>query len=261
MSGRLRVTGDGAAGAIRVAPVTNSNQSTIAFYTNSNLLGTGAGDYWVIGQNAYSAGVGNLGIGTETTGLIMAFSNNGNVGIGGINGSAKLHINGDVLANSNIRSSVGTLGPSFTLVPENSYIDISPGSQALLNSLGEAGNPATGTTRPLFYGSSFLYQDASGEDMKWNFARLIFRGCPMNTSASTSVMTVQDFINSRTPQYSNLTTNFTLSNDGQNNGYVTYGTPWFGVSSSSGRSLALNLVSNSLNSSFRIGQVQIQFKT
>ena len=47
----------------------------------------------------------------------------------------------------------------------------------------------------------------------------------------------------------------------QNNGYVYYGTPWFGVSSSSGRSLALNLVSNSLNSSFRIGQVQIQFKT
>lgn len=261
MSGRVRVTGDGSAGTIRVVPVVNSNESTIAFYTNSNLSGTGAGDYWVIGQNAYSAGVGNLGIGTEVSGLIMSFSNNGNVGIGGINGSAKLHINGDVLANSNIRSSVGTLGPSFTLVPENSYIDVSPGSQVILNSLGEAGNPATGTTRPLFYGSSFLYQDASGENMKWNFARLIFRGCPMNVNASTSVMTVQDFISSRTPQYSNLTNNFTLSNDGQNNGYVTYGTPWFGTSSSSGRSLALNLVSNSLNSSFRIGQVQIQFKT
>lgn len=261
MNGRVRVTGDGSAGAVRIVPLTHSNQSTIAFYTNSNLSGTGAGDYWVIGQNAYSAGVGNLGIGTEVAGLIMALSNNGNVGIGGINGSAKLHINGDVLANSNVRSSVGTLGPSFTLVPENSYIDIAPGNQAILNSLGEAGNPAIGTTRPLFYGSSFLYQDASGENMKWNFARLIFRGCPMNVSASTSVFTVQDFISSRTPQYSNLTNNFTLSNDGQNNGFVYYGTPWFGVSSSSGRSLALNLVSNSLNSHFRIGQVQIQFKT
>lgn len=261
MNGRMRVTGDGSAGAIRVAPLTHSNQSTIAFYTNSNLSGTGAGDYWVIGQNAFSSGVGNLGIGTEVAGLVMALSNNGNVGIGGINASAKLHINGDVLANSNIRSSVGTLGPAFTLVPENSYIDVAPGSQAILNSLGEAGNPATGTTRPLFYGSSFLYQDASDENMKWNFARLIFRGCPMNTSASTSVMTVQDFISSRNPQYSNLTSNFTLNNDGQNNGYVTYGTPWFGVSSSSGRSLALNFISNSLNSSFRFGQIQIQFKT
>ncbi len=261
MSGRIRITGDGTSGTLRIAPTTSSNQSTIAFYTNSNLSGTTAGDFWVIGQNAYSAGVGNLGIGTENTGLIMSLSNNGNVGIGGINGSAKLHINGDVLANSNIRSSVGTLGPSFTLVPENSYIDISPGNKAILNSLGEAGNPATGTTRPLFYGNSFLYQDASGEDMKWNFARLIFRGCPMNVSASTSVFTVQDFVNSRTPQYSNITNNFTLSNDGQNKGYVIYGTPWFGVSTSNERSLALNLISNSLNSDFRVGQVQIQFKT
>jgi hypothetical protein len=261
MSGRLRVTGDGTAGAIRVAPLVSSNASTIAFYTNSNLSGTGAGDYWVIGQNAYSAGAGNLGVGTENVGLIMAFSNNGNVGIGGINGSAKLHINGDVLANSNIRSSVGTLGPCFTLVPENSYIDVSPGNKAILNSLGEAGNPATGTTRPLFYGSSFLYQDASGEDMKWNFARLIFRGCPLNVNPSTSVMAIQDFVSSRSPQYSNITNNFTLSNDGQDSGYVAYGTPWFGVSTSNGRSLAMNLVSNSLNATFRIGQVQIQFKT
>jgi hypothetical protein len=261
MSGRLRVTGDGSAGAVRVAPLTSSNASTIAFYTNSNLSGTGAGDYWVIGQNAYSSGAGNLGVGTENVGLIMAFSNNGNVGIGGINGSAKLHINGDVLANSNIRSSVGTLGPCFTLVPENSYIDVSPGNKAIFNSLGEAGNPATGTTRPLFYGSSFLYQDASGEDMKWNYARLIFRGCPLNVSPSTSVMSVQDFVSSRSPQYSNITSNFTLSNDGQDSGYVAYGTPWFGVSTSSGRSLAMNLVSNSLSSNFRIGQVQIQFKT
>jgi hypothetical protein len=264
MSGRLRVTGDGTAGAIRVAPLTSSNASTIAFYTNSNLSGTSAGDYWVVGQNAYSVGAGNLGIGTENVGLIMAFSNNGNVGIGGIEsigGSAKLNVNGDVLANSNIRSSVGTLGPSFTLVPENSYIDVSPGDKAILNSLGEAGNPATGTTRPLFYGSSFLYQDASGEDMKWNFARLIFRGCPLNDNPSTSVMSIQDFVSSRAPQYSNITYNFTLSNDGQESGYVTYGTPWFGVSTSSGRSLAMNLVSNSLSSNFRVGQVQIQFKT
>jgi hypothetical protein len=192
---------------------------------------------------------------------LMDIEGAGNVGIGTITPSAKLHINGDVLANSNIRSSVGTLGPSFTLVPENSYIDVSPGNQVILNSLGEAGNPATGATRPLFYGSSFLYQDASGEDMKWNFGRLIFRGCPLNVNASTSVFTVQDFISSRTPQYSNLTNNFTLSNDGQNNGYVTYATPWFGVSTSSGRSLALNLVSNNLVSSFRVGQVQIQFRT
>jgi len=192
---------------------------------------------------------------------VMEVEASGNVGIGTTSPTAKLHVNGDVLANSNIRSSVGTLGPSFTLVPENSYIDVAAGNQVMLNSLGEAGNPATGATRPLFYGSSFLYQDASGEDMKWNSARLIFRGCPLSATASTSVFTVQDFVSSRSPQYSNLTSNFTLSNDGQGFGYVTYGTPWFGVSTSGARSLALNLVSNSTSSTFRVGQVQIQFKT
>ena len=196
-----------------------------------------------------------------TTNPRFTIDSNGNVGVGTTSPTSRLHVNGDVLANSNIRSSVGTLGPSFTLVPENSFIDVAAGNQAVLNSLGEAGNPATGATRPLFYGSSFLYQDASGEDMKWNFARLIFRGCPLSATASTSVFTIQDFISSRTPQYSNLTSNFTLSNDGQGFGYVTYGTPWFGVSSSSARSLALNLVSNSTSSTFRVGQVQIQFRT
>lgn len=192
---------------------------------------------------------------------VMDVEASGSIGIGTTSPTARLHVNGDVLANSNIRSSVGTLGPSFSLVPENSFIDVSAGNQVVLNSLGEAGNPATGATRPLFYGSSFLYQDASGEDMKWNFARLIFRGCPLSSTASTSVFSVQDFISSRVPQYSNLTSNFTLSNDGQGFGYVTYGTPWFGVSSSNARSIALNLVSNSTSSTFRVGQVQIQFRT
>jgi hypothetical protein len=191
----------------------------------------------------------------------MEVDGGGNVGIATTTPNAKLHVNGDILANSNIRSSVGTLGPTFTLVPENSFIDVVPGNQVILNSLGEAGNPATGPTRPLFYGSSVLYQDASGEDMKWNYARLLFRGCPLSGSASTSVFTLQDYVSSRTPQYSNVTANFTLSNDGQANGYVSYGTPWFGVSTSQGRSLAINYVSNSLSSNFRVGQVLIQFKT
>jgi hypothetical protein len=228
-------------------------------------------------QSYHGVGVSNsvLQIGVPTTthsiqfGLhsnsvfspLMKMEGSGNIGIGTTSPIAKLHINGDVLANSNVRSSAGTMGPAFVLVPENAYMDVSPGNQYILNSLGEAGNPATGPTRPLFYGSSFLYQDASGEDMKWNYARLLFRGCPLSASASTSVFAIQDFVNSRTPQYSNITANFTLSNDGSDNGYLSYGTPWFGVSTASGRSLALNLVSNSTSSTFRIGQVQIQFKT
>lgn len=242
--------------------IKGSNTTLLIGVTGSNTFHStdaSRGDVVIKNEQVLPSGKLFLQVGNGVSAI--AINSNNNVGIGTANPIAKLHINGDVLANSNIRSSVGTLGPSFTLVPENAYIDVSVGNQVILNSLGEAGNPATDPSKPLFYGSSFLYQDASGEDMKWNSARLLFRGCPLSVSASTSVFNVQDYNNSRNPQFSNLTSNFTLSNDGQSYGYVTYGTPWFGVSTTAARSLALNFVSNSTSSTFRVGQVQIQFKT
>lgn len=184
-----------------------------------------------------------------------------NLGIGTSNPLFKLHILGDVFASSNIRSAVGTLGPTFNLIPESAYADITVGNSLILDNTLEAGNPASTTSRPLFYGSNFLYQDSSGENMSWRYARLLFRGCPLTQLPSTSVMTVQDFISSRSPQYSNITIPFTLSNDGSDNGYVSYGTPWFSMTSSNPRHLALNMSSNSQNALFRIGQVHIQFKS
>ena len=183
-----------------------------------------------------------------------------NLGVGNSNPSFKLHVSGDMFSSSNIRSAVGTLGPCFNLIPESAYADVSVGSSLILDNTLEAGNPASSTTKPLFYGTSFLYQDASGEDMSWKYARLLFRGCPLTQLASTSVMTVQDFVSTRTPQYSNITSQFTLSNDGSSYGYVSYGTPWFSMASSNARHIALNLVSNSQSALFRIGQVHIQFK-
>jgi hypothetical protein len=172
-----------------------------------------------------------------------------------------LHVTGDVYSTSNIRTAVGTLGPCFNLIPETAYADISVGSALVLDNTLEAGNPASTTTKSLFYGSSYLYQDASGENMMWKYARLLFRGCPLSSNPSTSIMTIQDFISSRTPQYSNLTTTFTLSNNGSDYGYVSYGTPWFSMTTSNARHIALYLSSNSQNSIFRIGQVHIQFKS
>jgi hypothetical protein len=194
---------------------------------------------------------------TKTEGSHYVLSN---IGIGTSNPLFKLHVSGDVYSSSNIRSAVGTLGPTFILIPESAYADVAVGNSLILDNTLEAGNPANSTSKPLFYGSTFLYQDASGENMSWKFARLLFRGCPLTTLASTSLMTVQDFVSSRSPQYSNITTSFTLSNDGSDNGYVTYGTPWFSMASSNTRHLALSLSSNSQNSIFRIGQVHIQFK-
>lgn len=191
----------------------------------------------------------------------ITINSNNFVGIGLSAPTFKLQVDGDVYASSNIRSSVGTLGPAFSLIPENAYADVILGNKFIFNKSLEAGNPATDASQPLFYGNSYLYQDASGENMAWNFARLIFRGCPLSTPASTSGFAIQDYVSARTPAYSNLTEIFTLSNASAQYGYVTYATPWFPASGSSPRSLALNYVSNSENVAFRIGQVQIQFKT
>jgi hypothetical protein len=183
-----------------------------------------------------------------------------NIGIGTSNPSKALHVIGDILTNSNVQSSVGTLGPIFSLISENAFADISSNQKLILNHTLEAGNPATNIKKSLFYGNSFLYQDASGEDMKWNCARLLFRGCPLTTSPSLSTMTVQDFIYSRIPQYSNIISPFTLSNDGSDYGFVTYATPWFSSTTNDARHLALVLNENDDNANFRIGQVLIQFK-
>ena len=189
------------------------------------------------------------------------FDSNGKFGLGKSNPVYQLDIVGDVYASSNIRSSAGTLGPTFTLIPDGAYADVIIGGKLALNSTLEAGNPASNASMPLFYGNSYIYQDASGENMAWNQARLLFRGCPLVVASSTSDFTIQDFISTRTPQYSNITSTFTLSNPGRDIGYVTYATPWFPSSSTEARSLALNLIANSSSSIFRIGQVKIQFRT
>jgi hypothetical protein len=183
------------------------------------------------------------------------------LGVRTSNPTATVDVRGTILASSNIQSSAGTLGPCFNLIPESAYADVSIGNRLALDNTLEAGNPGNNTSRPLFYGSSFLYQDASGENMLWNNARLLFRGCPLTTSASISTLTIQDFNESRSPQYSNLTTAFTLLNAGSNYGYVSYATPWFSINNSNMRHVALYLSSNTQNAMFRIGQVHIQFKT
>lgn len=215
----------------------------------------------VVIKNSQVLPTGRFFLQTGNGASAIAINSNNSVGIGLSTPTFKLHVNGDIYAMSNIRSSVGTLGPAFSLVPENAYADVTPGNVFLLNKTLEAGNPASHESQPLFYGNSYLYQDASEENMAWNFARLIFRGCPLSTPASTSSFTIQDYVNGRTPTYSNLTSSFTLSNDGSQYGYVTYATPWFPASGESARSIALNYISNSESVNFRIGQVQIQFKT
>jgi hypothetical protein len=249
--------------------------TTIARFTNSagghrlsivDEIATSSKPGGILSETGYGLGLyaSNIGASIQfhtSNEERMRVISTGNVGIGTASPTAKLHVNGTIFAQSNIQSSVGTLGPTFSLVPECAYADIAPGTRMVLNHTLEAGNPGSATKQSLFYGSSFLYQDASGENMAWNYARLLFRGCPLTTLASTSVFTIQDFVDTRSPQYSNIISSFTLSNAGSDYGYVSYATPWFSTSTDNSRHIALALSTNSQTANFRVGQVLIQFKT
>jgi hypothetical protein len=53
-------------GTLRVAPLTNSGESSIGFYRNADQSGSAAGDRWVLGQGSWGVGAGNFSIGTLT---------------------------------------------------------------------------------------------------------------------------------------------------------------------------------------------------
>jgi hypothetical protein len=92
--GDVKISQNGSGGSLKIAPTTNSNESSIGFYTNANLSGTSAGSYWVIGQGSWSSGAGNFGIGTSTTGRVVLVTSNANVGIAYTAPQKRLHVGG-----------------------------------------------------------------------------------------------------------------------------------------------------------------------
>jgi ubiquitin len=162
----------------------------------------------------------------------------------------------------NIRASNGTQGPLMMLVPPIAYSDISATNRLVLDNTLEAGNDiANSTWKPLFMGSGFLFQDTSDDNMVWNQARLIFRGTALtDTDNDVTTMTIQDFVYSRTPQYSNITSQFSITSKTKSRGYLTNASPWFTMSSNEVRHLAVYVNSSSTSSVYRFGSVYIQFR-
>lgn len=277
--------------ALHGTPTVSNGEMLVLGESNFEHIGDQARYY--MGQTDYFIGSSRgVGIVMQVPGTVYPFvieNTTGNVGIGSMDPEESLHIeanakvvgshyvmdklgvgtsnpdkavtvNGDIRASSNIQGSVGTLGPCFSLISHSAYADVFTGDRLVLNHTLEAGNPGSS----LFYGNTFLYQDASDENMSWNAARLLFRGCPLTPDPSVSTFNVQEGLfdsNINDYIYTNITTDFTLSNEGSASGYVTYGTPWFSMTNSNARQIALFLSSNDQNSSFRVGQVVIQFKT
>lgn len=180
----------------------------------------------------------------------------GKVGIG-------MQATGDSLeVSGNIRSSSGTIGPMFMLLPPITYTDVPVDSMLVLDNTVEAGNEVSHSTwRPLFNSSSFIYNNTSGETIQWNYARLILRGMSMTLSNDDITnISVQEYYYDRVPQYSNVTGVFSVSNMSYKNGYKTIVTPWFTNTVNDARHLAVYVHSTTYNSIFRFGSVYIQFK-
>jgi microcystin-dependent protein len=160
------------------------------------------------------------------------------------------------------KSEVGTVGPS--LMVHWGYADLSGDQVFNLNQ--EPGNPA----ESMFNGTNFLFQDKTGENGQWNYARYLFRATTITgVSGDTVRLQVQSKINS---VWNDVGVPFDISvNDPTGaKGYNTYSSPWFshvdiGTNSPT---LGLKVVSvfqasnNSTDTAarFRLGQVWLQFK-
>lgn len=95
--GRTEVDQDGSnIGSIVVAPQNANAQSSIGFYTNSNLTGA----TWLMGQGVYAAGVSNFSIGNNTASNVITMLLNGNVGIGSTTPTQTLDVIGNIKANT-----------------------------------------------------------------------------------------------------------------------------------------------------------------
>jgi hypothetical protein len=87
---------------IRLAPVSDGSQTSIAFFSKSDFdtLATGGSSTWWVGQNVGSIDSGNFGIHSVQTGTILTAGYNGFIGIGTTNPTGQLDIQ---LGSHNIR--------------------------------------------------------------------------------------------------------------------------------------------------------------
>jgi hypothetical protein len=117
--GLTRFVQDGNAGSIRITPATPGQEASIGFYNTSNMNGSGAGAFWVMGHSSFGVGASNFAIGCQTTGQTMSILSNGNVGVGTLTPAQKLDVSGKVQASqgwAGTGSSAGLLGGTIMTI-------------------------------------------------------------------------------------------------------------------------------------------------
>lgn len=179
---------------------------------------------------------------------------------GVLDSSGKL---GNVVSGGNIASAAGTLGP--TLLMNWEYQDVKPGgvmtfSKEPGNTASGWGDPANGVF-PVFHWG-FLGNNASGEPISWNKARLIIRAVNLGDGGGNAKVRVQQFYygwNNNKGEYRDLTGQFNIVCPQVWRGYMTNISPWFSLTTGDVPGLVIRLDSSPNNNSMRFGSVHIQF--
>jgi hypothetical protein len=222
-------------------------------------------------SNMYASTMSAANIGASSTIFANAFTGSNAQLSGTI--SAGTHVGSTMSAGNvyagNVKSAAGTLGPFIML--QHGFVDATVGNYSAYDAVNtvlftESGNP--GTMSAIGFSNGFgQLSDGSNENMSWNYARLVIRGCSLNTGDSSATVTLlPTLINSST---GDVTTqgSFTVTDNGSNKGYTTWISPWFSTTTlSTIQSLGVKVhalsVSGTSNTSgnVRIGSTYLQFK-
>ena len=215
----------------------------------------------VDGAAAFGAGAsvsgGDLKVSLSNGTSFMVQRSTGRVGVGSLAPRSTLDV-----PHGSVMSSVGTLGPTLTLVPPIGFSDVSSGAFFDLDGSIEPGNPGGAMLphKPFFGSGSMLAADLSGEQASWARIRFVLRGVLMAPSAvppnTYSTMNVfrWDAINAIRV----LVTSFRLVNAGQDKGYSFFLTPWVKFDSAD-LFYSLQHVAQDDVSKFRISSIHAQF--
>ena len=160
-------------------------------------------------------------------------------------------ISGSLQVNSNIKStSTGVIGIPYLLY--GGYFDLTDTVETI--GFTEPGNP--GSSGSMFHLGFLNGSNCSGDFMSWTKARLVIRGCSLNTSNSTNTNINICCYNSNTG--SNLVVaTMTCRDFGTTNGYTTNISPYFTLSNNVAPYLGIQLVSS--NVTYRVGPTNIIF--
>ena len=178
----------------------------------------------------------------------------GNVGIGVSSPTKPLEVNGTATFSSNvITQSTGTVGTQYIL--HAGFFDLVDTS----NTFGfiEPGNP--GMNGSMFHQGFFNGSNCSGQNITWTQARLMIRGCTINTNNTpTTVKLNISCFNSNTGSNIVIST-MDCKDYGTLNGYTTNISPFFTLSNINMPFIGVQLATS--NATYRVGPTSVFFST